>query len=76
MMCFSIGNGTIKGWVVQTLTEGSDRPDALLAKVVVLSAGLSCVGLLNPLLPLEERLTAYYSKGEYKWLIVVMGRKY
>ncbi len=49
---------------MQTLTEGSMQPDTLLAKVLVLSAGLSSVHLLNPLLPAHAQLTPYYSKGE------------
>lgn len=58
-------SGATNGWVVQTLTEGSDRPDAILTKALILSAGLSCVHLLNPLLPPTERLKAYYAKGEF-----------
>ncbi|KAJ9123820.1 hypothetical protein QFC24_003597 [Naganishia onofrii] len=58
-------SGPQTGWVVQTLTEGSTQPDSILAKTLVLSAGLSCVHLLNPLLPPNERLTAYYAKGSY-----------
>jgi hypothetical protein len=54
------------GWVVQTVTAGSSQPDTILTRNLVLSAGLSCVNLLNPLLPAHERLTAYYSKGESK----------
>ena len=52
------------GWVVQTITAGSSQPDTILTRNLVLSAGLSCVNLLNPLLPAHERLTAYYSKGQ------------
>jgi hypothetical protein len=36
-----------------------------MTRNLVLSAGLSCVGLLNPLLPADERLTAYYAKGQF-----------
>lgn len=63
---FSPGKSTgpAKGWVIQTLTEGSTQPDSVLAKVVILSAGLNCVHLLNPLLEERERLKAYYVKGE------------
>jgi hypothetical protein len=57
-------SGPATGWVVQTLTEGSTQPDTILTKALILSAGLSCVHLLNPLLPTNERLTAYYAKGE------------
>lgn len=58
-------SGAANGWVVQTLTEGSNQPDTILTKALVLSAGLSCVHLLNPLLPPAERLKAYYAKGEF-----------
>lgn len=58
-------SGPESGWVVQTLTEGSTQPDTILTKALILSAGLSCVHLLNPLLPPKERLTAYYAKGQF-----------
>lgn len=54
-----------EGWVVQIQTEGSSQPDAILCKSLILSAGLSCVDLMNPLLPARERLTPYYVKGSY-----------
>jgi 2-hydroxyglutarate dehydrogenase len=55
-----------EGWVVQTITGASPRPDAILTRNLVLSAGLSCVNLLNPLLPRHEHLTAHYTKGQPK----------
>jgi 2-hydroxyglutarate dehydrogenase len=59
-----VGRESITGWVVQMITSGSTRPDSIMTRNLVLSAGLSCVGLLNPLLPADERLTAYYAKGQ------------
>lgn len=66
-------SGATNGWVVQTLTEGTERPDTILTKALVLSAGLSCVHLLNPLLPPAERLKAYYAKGEGEHLTLSSG---
>ena len=52
--------------MVQTITGVSSQPDAILTRNLVLSAGLSCVNLLNPLLPRHEQLTAHYTKGQPK----------
>jgi 2-hydroxyglutarate dehydrogenase len=65
-------SGPETGWVVQTLIEGSTQPDTILTKALILSAGLSCVHLLNSLLPPNERLTAYYAKGEYDTITSVI----
>lgn len=54
-----------EGWVVQTVTGDSSQPDSILTRNLVLSAGLTCVDLLNPLLPAHERLTPHYTKGRY-----------
>lgn len=56
-----------KGWVVQLESNWEDGPgdiDAVRASVVVDAAGLNSAALVNELLPEEERMNIYISKGE------------
>ncbi|KAK7470990.1 hypothetical protein VKT23_002403 [Stygiomarasmius scandens] len=55
------------GWVVQTLTgNASDgEGDALLARTLINSSGLSGPFILNALLPPEQRIPIYYARGSY-----------
>ena len=55
------------GYLVQTLTSGQDKPDCILAKSLILTAGLTSAPLLNPLLPPLDpnRISPTYAKGTY-----------
>ncbi|KAL7412245.1 FAD dependent oxidoreductase [Mrakia frigida] len=55
------------GWLVQTLTSGEEKPDCILAKSLILTAGLTSAPLLNPLLPPldPEIISPTYAKGTY-----------
>ena len=56
------------GWVVQTSTAGdsnADNGDAMLARNLIVSAGLSGPFILNSFLPQEQRIPMYYARGTY-----------
>ncbi|QRW19318.1 FAD-dependent oxidoreductase [Rhizoctonia solani] len=53
------------GWVVQFLTGDSGEPDSILTHTLVNASGLSSTLVLNALLPLDKRLTAFFSRGSY-----------
>ncbi|TFK73036.1 FAD dependent oxidoreductase [Pluteus cervinus] len=54
------------GWVVQTCTAGTEESgDALLARTVINTAGLSATLVLNSILPPENRIPMYYARGSY-----------
>ena len=53
------------GWVVQTVTAGSDECDSLLARTVVNASGLAGPMILNSLLPSDQRIPMYYGRGSY-----------
>ena len=53
------------GWVVQTVTTGSEESDAFLAKVLINASGLSANLILNSLLPGDRRIPIYFAKGSY-----------
>lgn len=56
-----------KGWVVQLESnweDGKGELDAVRAAVVVDAAGLNSASLVNELLPEDERMNIYVSKGE------------
>ncbi|TIB00727.1 hypothetical protein E3P94_01970 [Wallemia ichthyophaga] len=59
------GEGDDRGYVVQMLTEGSDRTDALLARSVINCAGLNAHTMLNMVLPQAEQRTLWYAKGSW-----------
>ncbi|KAF8741475.1 FAD dependent oxidoreductase, partial [Rhizoctonia solani] len=58
-------DGSTSGWVVQFLTGDSGEPDSILARTLVNASGLSSTLVLNALLPLDKRLTAFFSRGSY-----------
>ena len=53
------------GWVVQTVTAGSEESDSLLARTIVNASGLAGPMMLNSLLPPEQRIPMYYARGSY-----------
>lgn len=53
------------GWVVQTVTEGAEEGDALLARTLINASGLSGSLILNSLLPESSRIPMYYARGSY-----------
>ena len=53
------------GWVVQTVTGGADEGDAMLARNLIVSSGLSGPFILNSLLPEQLRIPMYYARGTY-----------
>lgn len=56
-----------KGWALQLESNWEDGPgdiDAVRASVVVDAAGLNSAALINELLPEDERMNIYISKGE------------
>jgi 2-hydroxyglutarate dehydrogenase len=53
------------GWVVQTVTDGAQEGDALLAKTLINASGLSANLVLNSLLPETSRIPMYYARGSY-----------
>ncbi|ELU41665.1 NAD dehydrogenase [Rhizoctonia solani AG-1 IA] len=58
-------DGLTSGWVVQFLTGDSGEPDSILTHTLVNASGLSSTLVLNALLPLDKRLTAFFSRGSY-----------
>ena len=62
-------HSNLDGWVIQMVTQNGDginnEPDALLARSVINSSGLSGNLILNSLLPIEERIPMYYARGSY-----------
>ncbi|KAF4602390.1 hypothetical protein EYR40_005595 [Pleurotus pulmonarius] len=54
-----------QGWVVQMVTGDATEGDAVLAKTVINSSGLSGPFLLNSLLPKKQRIPMYYARGSY-----------
>ena len=53
------------GWVVQTVTDGAQEGDALLAKTLINASGLSANLVLNSLLPESSRIPMYFARGSY-----------
>ncbi|THH12352.1 hypothetical protein EW145_g75 [Phellinidium pouzarii] len=58
------------GWVVQIVTRkademSSDEGDALLARTLINSSGLSSNLILNSLVPHDARIPMYYARGSY-----------
>lgn len=53
------------GWVVQTVTAGSEESDALLARTIINASGLAGPMILNSLLPPDQRIPMYYARGSY-----------
>lgn len=53
------------GWVVQAVTGDEGEGDALLARTVINSSGLSSTLILNALLPSDSRIPMYYARGSY-----------
>ncbi|KAG6813463.1 hypothetical protein H0H92_010797 [Tricholoma furcatifolium] len=53
------------GWVVQTVTDGAQEGDAMLARTVINASGLSSALVLNAILPESERIPMYYARGSY-----------
>ena len=53
------------GWVVQTVTDGAQEGDALLAKTLINASGLSANLVLNSLLPECSRIPMYFARGSY-----------
>lgn len=55
------------GWVVQTVTGGVHvkEGDAMLARNLIVSCGLSGPFILNSLLPEQSRIPMYYARGTY-----------
>jgi 2-hydroxyglutarate dehydrogenase len=58
-------NGDEAGWVVQAATGSSDDGDAVLARTLITSTGLSGPLILNSLLPERSRIPMYYARGSY-----------
>jgi 2-hydroxyglutarate dehydrogenase len=54
-----------EGWVVQTVTGDAQQSDALLARNLINSSGLSGNMILNSMLPPEDRIPMYYARGSY-----------
>ncbi|KAG6889050.1 hypothetical protein C0995_004333 [Termitomyces sp. Mi166 len=54
-----------EGWVVQTLTGDAPEGDAILARTVINTGGLSSTLVLNSILPASERIPMYYARGSY-----------
>jgi len=54
-----------EGWVVQTVTDGAQEGDAILAKTLVNASGLSASLVLNSLLPESSRIPMYFGRGSY-----------
>ncbi|KAG6833608.1 hypothetical protein H0H87_004235 [Tephrocybe sp. NHM501043] len=54
-----------EGWVVQTVTDNAKEGDAMLAKTIINTSGLSSLLILNSILPASERLPMYYARGSY-----------
>lgn len=53
------------GWVVQVVTGDAEEGDALLARTVINSSGLSSSLILNALLPYDCQIPMYYARGSY-----------
>jgi len=53
------------GWVVQTVTGSAEDGDAVLARTLINSTGLSAHLILNSLLPESSRIPMYYARGSY-----------
>ncbi|KAF8138161.1 pyridine nucleotide disulfide oxidoreductase-like protein [Boletus edulis] len=53
------------GWVVQTVTNGGQEGDALLAKTLINASGLSTNLVLNSLLPESSQIPMYFARGSY-----------
>lgn len=53
------------GWIVQTVTGDAEEGDAMLARHLIVSTGLSGPFILNSLLPPERRVPMYYARGSY-----------
>lgn len=53
------------GWVVQTVTGDGGEGDAILARTLINSTGLSGPVILNSLLPENERIPTYFARGSY-----------
>jgi 2-hydroxyglutarate dehydrogenase len=53
------------GWVVQTVTGDAQDGDAMLARNLIVSAGLSGPFILNSFLPEQSRIPMYYARGTY-----------
>jgi len=53
------------GWVVQTVTGNAEEGDAILARNLIVSSGLSGPFILNSLLPEQSRIPMYYARGTY-----------
>jgi 2-hydroxyglutarate dehydrogenase len=66
-------DNTSVGWVVQLQTRPADSQttakdpvtDALLARTVITSTGLSGTHILNSILPPSDRIPAFYARGSY-----------
>ncbi|OCH87903.1 NAD dehydrogenase [Obba rivulosa] len=54
-----------RGWVVQTVTDDAEESDAMLARTLINSSGLSAHLILNSLLPKESRIPMFYARGSY-----------
>ncbi len=57
--------GQSPGCVVQMLTDGASKPDAILAETLINAAGLSAPYLLNAILPAEQQIPMYFARGSY-----------
>jgi len=53
------------GWVVQSVTGSTEEGDAILARTLISSTGLSGNLILNSLLPKNSRVPMYYARGSY-----------
>lgn len=58
-------NGVGDGWIVQVATGDEDESDALLARTVINTSGLSATFILNALLPKDSRIPMYFARGSY-----------
>lgn len=54
-----------EGWVVQLVTGDSSDSEAILARTLINSSGLSGALVINSLLPSEDRIPMYYARGSY-----------
>ncbi|KAH8106146.1 NAD dehydrogenase [Cristinia sonorae] len=53
------------GWVVQTVTGGSEESDAMLARILINASGLSGNLILNSMLPVDQHIPMYFARGSY-----------
>ncbi|EIW82504.1 NAD dehydrogenase [Coniophora puteana RWD-64-598 SS2] len=57
--------GEEAGWIVQTVTNGAEESDAMLARTLINASGLSSNLILNSLLSEQYRVPMFFGKGSY-----------